>query len=420
MFDQLLLLCNGQTVYFGGALKSLEYFKRLGFTCPTFLNPGDFLLDILEEGKEKEEVRHLKSSEAEEELEDDMNLGGIPLPGTTEDLLQEALQIKKEVTPEIQKANEEIGETDVTVQSFIQAFANSRENQDLQKHLEELEGGLLGSELDGVEEGRVVSGFSQFRILLRRTWLSTLRDPAVMYVRTITVICIGLLVGVIFFQLEDDISSVGNRINGILFDMCVFSLICLPSISKFIEDRLLFTRERAGGCYRTAAYFWANLLVEIPILVFLVSTYSAVSYWMIGLEPTWQNFLFFHGVVQFAVLVMFTITQIISALAKSVNVALAIYFLALVYSLLLGGFIVSPSDLPQSLSWALYTSYFYYGFSALGVNEFENKEYGEDALEKLGLSDISKYLSFYILMAIFFVLRVITYVLLRFVHSERR
>ena len=44
MFDQLLVLADGQTVYYGAAAKALVHMSRLGFACPRGYSTGDFLL----------------------------------------------------------------------------------------------------------------------------------------------------------------------------------------------------------------------------------------------------------------------------------------------------------------------------------------------------------------------------------------
>lgn len=47
------------------------------------------------------------------------------------------------------------------------------------------------------------------------------------------------------------------------------------------------------------------------------------------------------------------------------------------YSLLLGGFIVSVSDLGGNARWVVQTSYFWQGYEALMVNEFAGDPLGE-------------------------------------------
>lgn len=47
LFDMLLLLSEGRTMYFGEAQKAVPYFDSVGFKCPLAFNPADFYLDLI-------------------------------------------------------------------------------------------------------------------------------------------------------------------------------------------------------------------------------------------------------------------------------------------------------------------------------------------------------------------------------------
>ena len=74
-----------------------------------------------------------------------------------------------------------------------------------------------------------------------------------------------------------------------------------------------------------------------------------------------------------------------AAVAGSVSVAIAGFMIVLVYSLLLGGFIVSKSDL-GGIGPIVQTSYFWQGYELLMVNEFEGDAAGDERLERMGMS----------------------------------
>jgi len=46
LFDHLLLLDRGSTLFFGTVEQSIVYFDRIGFPCPTNVTPTDFFLKI--------------------------------------------------------------------------------------------------------------------------------------------------------------------------------------------------------------------------------------------------------------------------------------------------------------------------------------------------------------------------------------
>ena len=43
MFDSLVLLWNGYTVYYGSAVEAPQFFAQNGYKCPKYENPGDFM-----------------------------------------------------------------------------------------------------------------------------------------------------------------------------------------------------------------------------------------------------------------------------------------------------------------------------------------------------------------------------------------
>lgn len=63
MFDKLMLLSEGQTMYFGQASEAVTYFGSLGYSCPSVFNPADYFVDLVSldqrtpERREKTEKR---------------------------------------------------------------------------------------------------------------------------------------------------------------------------------------------------------------------------------------------------------------------------------------------------------------------------------------------------------------------------
>jgi ABC-type multidrug transport system ATPase subunit len=47
MFDYLMLLSEGRTMYYGRASEAVGYFSALGYICPSTFNPADFFIDFL-------------------------------------------------------------------------------------------------------------------------------------------------------------------------------------------------------------------------------------------------------------------------------------------------------------------------------------------------------------------------------------
>ena len=43
LFDLLMIIGAGKTIYYGPGPKVVDYFKSIGYTCPKFENPGDYI-----------------------------------------------------------------------------------------------------------------------------------------------------------------------------------------------------------------------------------------------------------------------------------------------------------------------------------------------------------------------------------------
>lgn len=64
LFDRMLLLGGNEVVYHGSAEESLDYFKSIGFECPEFNNPAEFLLELITDTDEhfKENIEKIKQA----------------------------------------------------------------------------------------------------------------------------------------------------------------------------------------------------------------------------------------------------------------------------------------------------------------------------------------------------------------------
>lgn len=64
LFDRMILFGGGDIIYHGGAEDSIEYFKGIGFECPAFSNPAEYLLELITMGDDnyEENIQKLKDA----------------------------------------------------------------------------------------------------------------------------------------------------------------------------------------------------------------------------------------------------------------------------------------------------------------------------------------------------------------------
>ena len=49
MIDQLCLLAKGKVAYFGPRSEVIDYFDKLGYPCPQYTNPADYIVNMIQQ-----------------------------------------------------------------------------------------------------------------------------------------------------------------------------------------------------------------------------------------------------------------------------------------------------------------------------------------------------------------------------------
>jgi hypothetical protein len=267
--DRLLLLQGGQAAYFGPTLQSLTHFKSLNLCCPTYLNPADYLLDLVESGQDEADEKLLLDSDSDQREDEAWRDVQNRLNQAATSVI--SLPHSIELTSDLAVTTETSAVVDVKHHASLDlptAFQRSESQSAMHQQMCQLAPLIFDHENDyaatshlqdsshGPRITSAVSESERIRVLTHRAWLSTVRDPAVMYFRTGAACGIAALIGVIFFQ------TTTNVVNALLFLMCVFSLFCLPAITRYTEDRLIFSRG-------LPFLFWRSLSISKCDLMFL-------------------------------------------------------------------------------------------------------------------------------------------------------
>lgn len=81
-----------------------------------------------------------------------------------------------------------------------------------------------------------------------------------------------------------------------MLKVCHNASCCLQVvINSFPSERLLVLRERAAGTYYASAYFMAKITAETATQLPIPVVFSAIVYWLVGLQPHAGKFFIFTG-----------------------------------------------------------------------------------------------------------------------------
>ncbi|EGR32908.1 hypothetical protein IMG5_067050 [Ichthyophthirius multifiliis] len=328
IFERLILICEGKIIYQGIANQAVEYFNQQNLKCPDFSNPADYFMKIMNE--EGLIIEYLQKGNLE--ISDE--------------------QINKEFKQRLEK--------------MVTIYKQSDQIKDLKSTY---------NQVPTKNDNRFnVSVIKQFSLLFKRCFITQVRNPMDLLLKTIQIIVFSIATIIVFNPLGDGQAGIQNR-NGALFfisTMSAFSSI-QGSISTFQQDRGLFLRERLNKSYTVGAYFWGKSLSELPFHIYYPIIQVAMTYYAIGLNNNDAKYFFilaaamictyFYGV---------SYGLFISVIVPKMEIAMALIPILVIPFMVLGGLYVNTNNIPDFLKWIEYLSMFKYGYQAAALNEFDN------------------------------------------------
>ena len=303
-----------------------------------------------------------------------------------------------------------------------------------------------------------VSWCAQTRVLLRRSLLSR-RGVLFDALKTTQVVVVALLVGFLWFQRGAivGVAAVGDVAGFLFFELLFLSFLTLfGSLFTFPDERAVICKERQSGAVRVSAYFVARSLADVPLDLFPPTLFVAIAYWLAGLRREAAAFFAHVLLVYLAVLVASSLGLFVGATFPNTKQAQTVASVVMLAVMLTGGFYFDET--PRWLDWTKKTSFINHAYAALLKTQFPDggtfacfedeaeallADSEEESVERDGVSitgnrivstcrvEDTAQLSFVdlresvwvnvgALLAVFFALRLATYLALRFVTLKPR
>ncbi|KAJ9177965.1 hypothetical protein P3X46_009888 [Hevea brasiliensis] len=331
LFDDVILLSEGQIVYQGPRDNILDFFEYVGFKCPERKGIADFLQEVTSK-KDQQQYWFRKNQPYRY----------------------------------------------ISVPEFVRAFNVFHVGQQLSADLRVPFDKSRTHPAALVKEKYGISNWELFKAGFAREWLLMKRNSFVYIFKTTQITIMATIALTVFLRTQMKYGQIndGMKFFGALF----FSLINvmfngMAELAMTVFRLPVFYKQRDFLFYPAWAFGLPIWLLRIPISLLESGIWIILTYYTIGFAPAVSRFfkqlLAFVGIHQTAL----SLFRMIAALGRNEVVANTLGSFTLLLVFVLGGYIVSKNDISSWMIWGYYISPMMYGQNAIAINEFLDKRW---------------------------------------------
>ncbi|EFX01574.1 ABC multidrug transporter [Grosmannia clavigera kw1407] len=338
LFDKVLVLDRGQQVYYGPTVEARPFLEDQGFVCRPGANVADFLTGVTVSTERI--IRH--GCEA-------------TFPRTTAQLRTAYEKSELCHRMELEYVYPDSDAARVATERFQARVVALRDNRFI---------GLLG------RHSPLTVGFaSQVRACVIRQYQVLWGDKPTLIARQCVCLVMVLIVGSLFYNAADDSLGLFLKGGALFFSLVFFTMLAMPEVMNSFEGRPIMMEQRHAALFNPAAFCIAQISADVPMTLFIVSYFSLVLYFMVGLKETPAAFFTFW-------ILLFTISMTITALCRAVgalcrtfDAASKIMGILMIAFLTYSGYMIFKPKMHPWFVWIYWISPMSYAFDALLSNE---------------------------------------------------
>ncbi|KAL2517559.1 ABC transporter G family member 40 [Abeliophyllum distichum] len=333
LFDDIVLLSDGQIVYQGPRENVLDFFEHMGFKCPDRKGVADFL----------QEVTSKKD--------------------------QQQYWVRKDEPYRF-----------ISVSEFSEAFQSFSVGRKLRDELaipidkSKSHPAALTTQKYGVGERELLKACTDRELLLMK------RNSFVYFFKIFQLTVMALIAMSVFLRTKmhkDNIDDGGIYTGALFFTVVMIMFNGMSELAMTIYKLPVFYKQRDMFFFPPWAYALPSWVLKIPITFLEVAIWTFLTYYVIGFDPNVGRLL-----KQYLLLLLMhqsasALFRFIGAVGRNMIVANTFGLFALLMLFALGGFVLSREDVKPWWLWGYWSSPLMYAQNAILVNEFTGNSWSK-------------------------------------------
>ncbi|XP_058074190.1 ABC transporter G family member 42-like [Magnolia sinica] len=346
LFDDIVLLSEGQIVYQGPREHIVEFFENCGFRCPERKGVADFLQEVTSR-KDQEQYWVDKS------------------------------------TPYRY----------ISVSEFAAQFKRFHVGLRLENELSIPFDRSKSHKASLIFTKYSVSKWELLKASFAKEWLLIKRNSFVYVFKTVQIVIVAVVTSTVFLRTR---LHTRTETDGALYVGAVIFAIIINMFNGFAELSLtimrlpVFYKQRDLHFYPAWVFTLPNFVLRIPISILEAVVWMVTTYYTIGFAPEASRFFKLLLVVFLVQQMAAGLFKLIAGVCRTMIIANTGGALALLLVFMLGGFILPREEIPKWWIWGYWISPLTYAYNAAAVNEMLAprwmEKFASDGVTRLGLA----------------------------------
>ncbi|KAJ5736002.1 ABC multidrug transporter atrF [Penicillium malachiteum] len=338
LFDKVLVLDEGEQIYYGPRTEARPFMEEAGFICREGSNVADFLT-------------------------------GITVP--TERRIRENYEHR---FPRNKDALREVYEKSSIHTQMISEY-NYPDSDVARERTQDFKEGVVFETSKQLPKNSAltVSFTDQVKACIVRQYQILWGDKATFIIKQVATLVQALIAGSLFYNAADNSSGLFIKSGALFFSLLYHSLLAMSEVTDSFSGRPVLVKHKDFAYFHPAAFCIAQITADIPVLLFQVSMFAVIVYFMVGLTMSAGIFFTYWVVVFGATMTMTALFRAIGALFTTFDGASKVSGFLIAALIMYTGYMIEKPEMHPWLEWIFWIDPLSYGFEALLSNEFYGK-----------------------------------------------
>lgn len=275
MFDKVLVLDEGEQIFYGPREQARPFMEEAGFLCGEGSNIADYLT-------------------------------GVTVP--TERRIKDGFENRFPRNAEALRAHYEKS----PIHAQMTAEYSYPDSDLARERTEEFKKGVAFETSKNLPKNSpfTVSFLDQVKICVQRQYQILWGDKATFVIKQVATLAQALIAGSLFYSAPDNSGGLFVKSGALFFSLLYQCLLAMSEVTESFSGRPVLIKQKGFAYFHPAAFCIAQIAADIPVLLFQISIFGLIVYFMVGLTMSAAAF-FSYWIIIFTTTMVRDFTQLL-------------------------------------------------------------------------------------------------------------